>query len=91
MNCNNRNQDIELLGVNICPLTVNELNSTIHDCIEKSLHAIILNVNVHALNLLFHDHKLRQFFNSSDTVFCDGAGVILGAKLLGHKIPERIT
>jgi N-acetylglucosaminyldiphosphoundecaprenol N-acetyl-beta-D-mannosaminyltransferase len=24
-------------------------------------------------------------------VFCDGAGVMLGARLLGHHIPERIT
>jgi N-acetylglucosaminyldiphosphoundecaprenol N-acetyl-beta-D-mannosaminyltransferase len=29
--------------------------------------------------------------NSAEIVFCDGAGVVLGARILGNHIPQRIT
>ncbi|MFN2136689.1 MAG: WecB/TagA/CpsF family glycosyltransferase, partial [Candidatus Promineifilaceae bacterium] len=34
---------------------------------------------------------LRDFLNEANIVFCDGAGVIIGARILGKHIPERIT
>ena len=51
----------------------------------------MLNANVHCLNLAYGDPALRNFLNEAEMVFCDGAGVMLAARLLGRRIPERIT
>jgi N-acetylglucosaminyldiphosphoundecaprenol N-acetyl-beta-D-mannosaminyltransferase len=50
-----------------------------------------LNVNANCLNLAYGNDWLRSFINSAETVFCDGAGVILGARILGYRTPQRIT
>ena len=80
-----------ILGVEVCGLTVIELHGLIEDYIRGQHKALILHVNVHCLNLCYRYHWLRGFLNQSQLAFCDGAGVMLGAKLLGYHIPERIT
>jgi N-acetylglucosaminyldiphosphoundecaprenol N-acetyl-beta-D-mannosaminyltransferase len=88
-------RDIEeagrVLGVKISWVTVSELHTFIAQCIEQDRKILVLNVNVHCLNLAYQQPWLRNFLNSAEVVFCDGAGVILGAKILGFQIPERIT
>jgi len=81
----------DILGVGVCGLTIIELHGLIENYIQHQHKAFVLNVNVHCLNLCYQHQWLRDFFNQSQLVFCDGAGVMLGAKLLGHHIPERIT
>jgi N-acetylglucosaminyldiphosphoundecaprenol N-acetyl-beta-D-mannosaminyltransferase len=59
--------------------------------IQGGEHALVLNGNAHCLNLAYRDAVLRNFLNGAEIVFCDGAGVMLAARLLGRRIPERIT
>jgi len=47
--------------------------------------------NVHVVNTAWRDPKLRAILNQADLVYCDGAGVALGARLLGHPLPGRMT
>lgn len=82
---------IDILGVQVHPLTVAELHTYMGQVIDQNRHDLILNVNVHCLNLAAEQPWLKDFLNRAEVVFCDGAGVILGAHLLGHRIPERIT
>lgn len=82
---------IEVLGVRVDRLTVGELHRRIERIIRSDGHGLVLNVNVHAINLAYRDPELRSFFNAAAVVFCDGAGVMLGARILGGHIPERIT
>ncbi len=58
---------------------------------ENSGRELVLNVNVHCLNLAYLDPELRRILNEAALIFCDGAGVALGARLLGLPAPERIT
>lgn len=51
----------------------------------------VLNVNVRCLNLAYRDPDLRRTLDEAPLVFCDGAGVALGARILGLPPPERIT
>ena len=51
----------------------------------------MLNANAHCLNLCYEDPKLRAFLNGAEVVFCDGAGVMLAARILSRRIPLRIT
>ncbi|MDQ4004174.1 MAG: WecB/TagA/CpsF family glycosyltransferase [Actinomycetota bacterium] len=84
-------EQIYILGVRVNPISVTELHAEILKAVRGGDHALILNVNVHALNLCYRDAALRAFFNSAPVVFCDGAGVMLAARILGTRLPERIT
>lgn len=82
---------VNVLGVCVAPLTLAELHARIADHIRDKRHALVLHVNVHGLNLAYEHAWLRELLRTASTVFCDGAGVVLGARLLGHRIPSRIT
>ena len=82
---------VEILGVGVDPLEVGELHRRLARAVRREEHALFMNVNAHALNLLYEDEELRSFFGRAQVVFCDGAGVMLAARLLGRRIPERIT
>lgn len=80
-----------ILGVQVSPLTSKVLNECLANLIRSNQHRIVLYANAHGLNLCCGRPWLRHFFNKSEIVFCDGAGVMLGAWILGYHIPERIT
>jgi N-acetylglucosaminyldiphosphoundecaprenol N-acetyl-beta-D-mannosaminyltransferase len=82
---------VEVLGVGVDPLTVEELHAEIERLVRSGGRGLVLNVNAHCLNLCYEDPKLRDFLNGAKVVFCDGAGVMLAARMLGGRIPERIT
>ena len=82
---------MNVLGVGVDPVTVEDLHAEIKCLILRGQQATILNVNAYCLNLLYENAALREFFGNADLVFCDGFGVILAARLLGRRIPERIT
>jgi N-acetylglucosaminyldiphosphoundecaprenol N-acetyl-beta-D-mannosaminyltransferase len=82
---------VDVLGVGVDPMTVEELQAEIKRLARSGEQALVLNVNAHCLNLCHEDPALRTFFNGADVVFCDGAGVMLAARILGGHLPERIT
>ena len=82
---------VEVLGVGVDPLTVEELHAEIGRLVRGKKHGLVLNANAHCLNLCYEDPGLRDFLNGAEVVFCDGAGVMLAARILGRRIPERIT
>ena len=51
----------------------------------------MLSGNIHGINLARQSGWLADFYNRADLVRVDGAGVVLGARLLGHSIPKRLT
>ena len=82
---------VNVLGVGVDPITVEELHAEIGRLIQDGEQALVLNANVHCLNLAYRDRTLRNLLNEAEIVFCDGAGVMLAARVLGRRIPERIT
>lgn len=82
---------VQILGVNVHAVTWNRLKSYIDSQIRNRLSCEIAYVNVHCMNLAYKDRNFRDILNSFQIVYCDGFGVMLGAKILGHHIPERIT
>ena len=82
---------VEVLGVGVNPMTVEELQAEIKRLARSGKRGLVLNVNAHCLNLCYEDQALRKFFNGADVIFCDGAGVMLAARILGGHIPARIT
>jgi len=84
-------QRVNILGVQVADLEVDELHEYILRTVRTNGKQQVLNVNVHALNLAYRNPWLRACFNQAGLVFCDGAGVILGARILGRKLSRRIT
>jgi N-acetylglucosaminyldiphosphoundecaprenol N-acetyl-beta-D-mannosaminyltransferase len=82
---------VDVLGVGVDPLTVEELHAEIERLARGGRRGLVLSVNAHGLNLCYEDPALRAFLNGAEVVFCDGAGVMLAARILGGRIPQRIT
>jgi N-acetylglucosaminyldiphosphoundecaprenol N-acetyl-beta-D-mannosaminyltransferase len=82
---------VNVLGVGVDPLTVEELHAEIGRLVRDRKRGLVLNANAHCLNLCYEDPALRSFLNGAEIVFCDGAGVMLAARILGRRIPARIT
>jgi N-acetylglucosaminyldiphosphoundecaprenol N-acetyl-beta-D-mannosaminyltransferase len=80
-----------VLGVGVDPITVAELHAEIARLLRSGRLGLVLNVNAHCLNLCYRDRALRDSLNGADVVFCDGVGVMLAARILGGRIPARIT
>jgi N-acetylglucosaminyldiphosphoundecaprenol N-acetyl-beta-D-mannosaminyltransferase len=84
-------EEIRILGIKVNPLTAEELNRKIGEIIRERRKELVLNVNVNAINQALKHPFMKELLNSAAIVFCDGHGVMLGARILGHNIPERIT
>ena len=82
---------VNVLGVGVDPLRVEDLHAQIGRLVRYRGPALALNANANCLNLCYKDPALRNFLNRAEVVFCDGAGVMLAARILGKRIPERIT
>ena len=80
-----------MLGVRVDPLTVPALHGRMAAAVRARARVTFLHVNVHALNLACRHAWLHRYLNSADLVVCDGAGVQLAARLLGGRLPARIT
>jgi len=91
MTVTNRASTAQIFGVNVKGITVKQLHLLMAQIIQSKKQERILNVNVHGLNLAYEEKWFRDFLNSAEIVFCDGAGVRLGARLLGYNLSPRIT
>lgn len=78
-------ESVELLGVRFDKLTRKELLNQIV-ALAHTPQTIVGHVNINGMNLAFELDWYRTFLNQATVVFCDGFGVILGAKLAGQSI-----
>jgi N-acetylglucosaminyldiphosphoundecaprenol N-acetyl-beta-D-mannosaminyltransferase len=78
---------IEVLGVRFHKVSVHQLLSYIVNAAKQPGKTIIGHVNTRAINFAFNLPWYRNFFNEkASLVFCDGFGVLLGAKILGYSV-----
>ncbi|MBE9190580.1 WecB/TagA/CpsF family glycosyltransferase [Gloeocapsopsis crepidinum LEGE 06123] len=79
-------EEVNLLKTKFHKLNVCQLIDYIVQAAQIDQKVIVSNVNVKAMNLAYELDWYRDFINNSDLVFCDGFGVLLGAKLLGYDV-----
>lgn len=53
--------------------------------------ATVAYLNIHVANEADKNPELTRFLQRTDLCYCDGEGVRLGARLLGHRLPARMT
>ncbi len=84
-------EKVNLLGVRIDTLRLQEMLALIRQHAVSGERCLIAHVNIMGLNLAYEQSWLRDFYNRADAVYADGMGVLLGARLQGQRIPERYT
>lgn len=82
---------VDVLGVPVDALTVEELHQHLQRFIGHGDRATVLHANVHAINLACRHAWFAGVLRDADLVFCDGEGVRLGTRILGERLPPRIT
>lgn len=82
---------VELAGVRIHVVNRAAVLARAIAAAECGTGGNINNVNIHAINTAWRDAAFREILNGSDLVFVDGAGVRLGARLVGRMLGERLT
>ena len=85
--------EIELLGTKFHKVRVQELINFIVQSANIDKKTVVGNVNVRAMNFACEMPWYKDFINRSDLVFCDGFGVLMGAKMCGCgvKSEHRMT
>lgn len=81
----------DVLGVPVDALTSSQLLTELAQRIDNRERGQVLHVNVHGMNFARDLPWFREALCRADLVFCDGTGVMLGARILGRRIPQRIT
>lgn len=79
------------LGVRIDLLSLGQLLDAVSRSAHQRRETTVLYVNAHCMNVAHADPAYRAILNRADIVYCDGTGVKLGARLLGIRIPARMT
>lgn len=82
---------VEVLGVGVDPVDRAGLLDAVGRLVAARGRATVAYVNVHVLDVAHRDDGLRRFLQAADLVYCDGGGVVLGARILGKDLPERMT
>jgi N-acetylglucosaminyldiphosphoundecaprenol N-acetyl-beta-D-mannosaminyltransferase len=78
-------------GVRVDPICQDDLHDLIMDAALNQHQRIVLNANARAIALAQSMPDFRAALNAADVVFCDGYGVLLAARFLGARLPQRIT
>jgi len=82
---------IDVLGVGVDPVDLDGLLARVGALVRANARATVAYANVHVVNVAARDEGLRAFLTGADLVYCDGGGVVLGARLLGERLPGRMT
>ncbi len=86
-------EHLTLLGVQVTPLTIENLNACIAKAIDSGELWIIANHNLHSIWLYHHDQKMKHFFQKARVVHIDGMPLLYWARLLGYSLNknQRVT
>lgn len=82
---------VEVLGVRIDKVTTGDVLRKVEEFVAQGEKRTIMYANVHVVNEARKDRDLGNILNEADIVYPDGHGVVLGAKMLGEKLPPRMT
>lgn len=82
---------IEFLGCPMDVATLKETSDRIFNDIEAGQFIQHVVVNVAKLVNMRSDKILNRSVRECDIINIDGMGLVFGSRLLGHKVPERVT
>jgi len=81
----------ELMNTKVDSLTMSEALDIVHSSIIDKKPLAISVVNAAKLVNMQHDEALLDDVTSSDLILADGMAVVWASKILGPKLPERVS
>ena len=81
---------VEILGVRLDDVTLNETLDIIEDFIASGQPHAIVTTNTEFVMAAQTDEEFRNILNSADLSFPDGVGLIWGLRLLGVQLREHV-
>lgn len=84
-------RQVELLGVTIDNVTINEALTEIIQCIRTSTFSYAVTPNVDHVMKLQKDEGLREVYSKARLVLADGVPLLWASALLGTPLKERVN
>ncbi len=82
---------VTILGVPVHSVDRAGLLDTVAAYVAEEARRTVAYVNVHVLDQCGRIPDLLRFLQGVDLCYCDGSGVVLAARILGERLPERMT
>ena len=79
------------MGVGFDNLTKSEFTAKAEDMLRNKERGYVVTPNAEIVYESIHDDAFRALLNDASMVLPDGAGVVLGAKILGTPIKEKVA
>ena len=79
------------MGVGFDNLTKSEFTAKAEDMLQNGERGYVVTPNAEIVYEAIHDDGFRQLLNDASLVLPDGAGVVLGAKILGTPVKEKVA
>lgn len=86
-----KNKALNILGVPVAVLDMASLLARIEELLGAPGCAVAYGVNAHTLNLAYRDPGYLQALLGGDLIYADGASLLLAARVLGGRLPEKLT
>lgn len=86
-----RPASVNLLGVPIHDLSKSDIVASVIGKVIAGERGIFVYINIYAINLAQTLPWFRNFLNGASIAYCDGFGVLLGARLAGYRLIHRST
>ena len=81
---------VHILGVHISQVTKAQALAQLHTFLERQGSHLLITPNPEIVVKATKDQALLGIINTADLVVPDGIGVVIGARLLGQSLPERV-
>jgi N-acetylglucosaminyldiphosphoundecaprenol N-acetyl-beta-D-mannosaminyltransferase len=82
---------VNILGVPVGGYTMDTLLARIAALIAAPGCAVAHGVNAQVINLTYHRPEFLGALRQADLLYVDGASLILASRLLGSRLPEKLT
>ena len=79
------------MGVGFDNLTKSEFTAKAEQMLQNGERGYVVTPNAEIVYEAIHDDGFRQLLNDASLVLPDGAGVVLGAKILGTPVKEKVA
>ncbi|MBC7343497.1 MAG: WecB/TagA/CpsF family glycosyltransferase [Clostridia bacterium] len=86
-----RGNRITILGVPVDAVSLDEALARIQEFLEQDAVHQVVTLNAEMVVLAQKDPDFRRVVQQAALVVPDGSGVRLGARILGHHLPERVA
>ena len=82
---------VNVLGVAVDKLTLNEALQRVEAFLKEDRLHLIVTANPEIIMLARQDEQFAKILEQADLVTADGIGLVIGARILGEDLPERVT